>query len=119
MLINLSNHPSTQWSEEQKSAAVLYGETVDLPFPAVDPERDKAYIDALSDEYIQNVQELSQGKDTTIHVMGEMTLTFSLVKKLQTMGFTCIASTSERMVTETEAGQKEVFFRFKRFREYQ
>ena len=42
-----------------------------------------------------------------------------LVKSLQELGFTCMASTSERIVKEEGPGyKKEVSFRFARFREY-
>lgn len=44
MLLNLSNHPSSLWCDEQKKAAeTLFGEIVDLPFPQVDPNGDEAY----------------------------------------------------------------------------
>ena len=37
MFINFTNHPSAQWSAEQKAAAQAYGEVIDLAFPAIDP----------------------------------------------------------------------------------
>lgn len=44
MLLNLSNHPSSLWCDEQiKAAETLFGEIVDLPFPQVDPNGDEAY----------------------------------------------------------------------------
>ncbi len=36
--INLTNHPSTKWGADQLAAAKKYGNIVDIPFPAVDPE---------------------------------------------------------------------------------
>ena len=36
MLINLKNHPSDKWTDDQKNGAIeLYGELKDLPFPMV------------------------------------------------------------------------------------
>ena len=42
MFVNLSNHPSSNWTPEQISAAG--GNVVDLPFPQVLPDGDEAYI---------------------------------------------------------------------------
>ena len=51
--------------------------------------------------------------------MGELTLTFSLLKRLQEYGIRCVASTSKRIVKEEVPGRKEeVIFEFERFREY-
>lgn len=118
MLINLSNHPSASWSPQQLAAAKVYGEIVDLPFPAVDPEADEAEIAALGDEYLFKIKQLAQGKNVVVHLMGEMTLSFCLVRLLQDVGITCVASTSERMVEEEHNGKKEVYFLFKQFRAY-
>jgi hypothetical protein len=49
--------------------------------------------------------------------MGEMTFTFTLVKKLKQAGIPCLASTMERLVKE-EDGKKIVEFKFVQFREY-
>jgi hypothetical protein len=118
MLINLSNHPSTFWKEEQKKAAVLYGKVVDLPFPEVDPEKDEAYIDLLANEQVQKILTLSSEKDITVHLMGEMTLTVAILKRVQALNITCIASTTRRMVKEDDNGHKELTFKFERFRKY-
>lgn len=119
MLINLSNHPYSLWSEEQKTAAAVFGESIDLPFPDVDAAADETYIRHLADEYLQKVKQIVDEKTVTIHLMGEMTLTFALVKRLQNDGFSCVASTSKRIVKETEPNYKEVIFQFERFRRYE
>lgn len=39
MLLNLSNHPSDLWTEQQtKTARQLYGRLIDSPFSNVDPQ---------------------------------------------------------------------------------
>lgn len=119
MLINISNHPSYAWSEAQKEAAKEYGVIVDLPFPVVDADVDEDYIASLADEYVVKVKQISVGKSVTIHLMGEMTLTFALLKRLQKEGFCCIASTSKRIVLEYEPNHKEVIFQFEKFRRYE
>lgn len=118
-LINLSNHPSTNWSETQIKAASKYGEIVDLPFPSVDAAGDEVYIAALADEYLSKVLQIASGRNVTVHLMGEMTFTFALVKLLQKEGLDCIASTTEREVIELPSGKKEATFKFVKFRKYQ
>lgn len=119
MLLNLSNHPSANWSEEQKTAAnQQYGEIVDLPFPQVSPEGDEAYIAAIADEYSKKVEKLSSRQSITVHLMGEMTLAFALAKRLQDNGITCVASTTERIAEDDAKGGKISKFKFVRFREY-
>lgn len=118
MLINLSNHPLNKWSHAQIEAALRYGKIIDLPFPAVKADGDEAYISDLADEYVRKVLSLSDGEKSTIHLMGEMTLTFAILKRLQERGFRCIASTSERLVEDLAQGHKEVIFQFVRFRDY-
>ena len=53
MLINLTNHPFTQWCDKQLEAARTYGEIMDIPFPEVDENANEIYISALADEYLQ------------------------------------------------------------------
>lgn len=117
-LINFSNHPSCNWSEKQKKEALKYGEIIDIPFPEVDAKGDENYIDNLSDYCLNKIHSICDKGVVTIHLMGELTLTFSLLKRLQEMGISCIASTSKRIVKEYPNGKKEVTFQFERFREY-
>jgi hypothetical protein len=120
MLINLSNHPSTDWPSEQKTAAVeQFGEIRDLSFPDVNPDGDEEYIQALAAEYVKKITNCELlNTNVSVHVMGEMTFTFAMVKALQQEGITCIASTTERVSVE-ENGVKTSEFRFVRFRKYE
>lgn len=119
MLINLSNHPSAKWPENQINVATqLYGNVVDLPFPNVDPTGDEEYITNLANEYLAKVLEIAQQDIVYVHIMGEMTLTHKLVNMLSINNITCIASTTQRIVEEGPAGEKIVTFRFERFRRY-
>lgn len=118
LLINLSNHPTTLWSEEQQFAALIYGEFMDLPFPRIDPRGDTEYIKRLVDEYFESIKQISKNRKTTIHLMGEMTFTFALLNKLLSEGIDCIASTSERKVIELGSGKSETIFSFVQFRKY-
>lgn len=119
ILINYSNHPYDYWDSKQKEAAQTYGKVIDIPFPKVNEKEDETYIEQLAEKCMLDI--LSQGNKTeiTVHLMGELTLTFALLKRLQKLGIRCIASTSKRMVKEEVSGKKEeVIFIFERFREY-
>jgi hypothetical protein len=118
MLINLSNHPSAKWSNEQLTVAESYGRIVDLPFPEVNPNGDEKYIDQLANDYSYKVMSMAGDSNLTVHIMGEMTFTFALVSLLKSNGINCIASTTERIVNEFGNGQKQATFRFVRFRKY-
>lgn len=118
IFVNFSNHPSSIWSEAQKRAASDYGELVDLPFPAIAPEEDRDYIEELAAEYFEKVTDIADPASAVVHIMGELSFTFSLIGKLKAAGYKCIASTTSRMVTTDEKGNKVASFGFVRFREY-
>lgn len=119
LLLNFSNHPSTGWSRQQKAAAAEYGTIVDVPFPAIDENADTATIRTLSEEYSRKLQSYGSNKEITIHIMGEHTLVHSLLSRMQTSGYRCIASTTKRIVEEQADGTRNVKFCFSRFREYE
>lgn len=119
MLINLSNHPSANWSAEQTEAAVQqFGNIVDLPFPQIEPQATKDDIHRMAQDYLNRVHQKGAPDITAIHIMGEMTLTFALVQMLKDAGYRCYASTTVREVYESEPGKKTVIFQFVSFREY-
>ncbi|MEJ5301946.1 MAG: CRISPR-associated protein [Bacteroidales bacterium] len=120
MLINLSNHPSTQWDENQiNQAKNLYGNVIDLSFPFIDPDGDEEYIRNLTEEYFEKIMEISKNHSSNlaVHLMGEMTFAFQLAAKLLKNNIACIASTTERSVVENQ-NTKISKFRFVRFRRY-
>lgn len=116
MLLNLSNHPSNLWSDEQMSQAITeYNKVEDLAFPQVKPELDENQLDELVQMYFEKVQRI---RPKAVHVMGEMTFTYRLVSKLQKENIICIASTTERKVFKESEGNKISKFQFVRFRKY-
>lgn len=120
LFLNLTNHPSNLWCDKQLEAARTFGEIMDMPFPMIDETDNETYISALADEYFQKILELAKDKNVTVHLMGELTFTFALLKRLQEYGIPCVASTSKRIVKEESAGRKsEVIFQFERFRRYE
>lgn len=120
IFLNLTNHPSFLWNDKQREAARVYGEIMDMSFPAIDETDDETYISTLADEYLQKILDLAKENNVTVHLMGELNFTFALLKRLQEHGIMCVASTSKRIVKEEEAGRKgEVIFQFERFRRYE
>ncbi len=119
MLLNISNHPSKLWDEKQSVVAKrLFGMVVDVPFPAVDPAADEPTIQALAHDYTDKVCTMGTPQSVVVHVMGEMTLTYTLVGLLRAKGYRCVASTTERQVLDEKSGRKVVQFTFVRFRNY-
>lgn len=118
MLVNFSNHPSHYWEKKQIEASHDYGELIDMPFPQIGPNATDKELQKLSDEYVQRIISLGDPKAITVHIMGEMTFAFMVVTKLKEMGIKCVASTTERKVTENDDGTKMSVFSFVKFREY-
>lgn len=119
IFINYTNHPISGWSNEQVSAAKKYAEElVDIPFIVIDPDKDEDDIEKIADSELKKILKVAEGHDATVHLMGEQTLSFSLIKKLQGLGVRCVASTTKREVKDLGDNKREVTFRFVKFREY-
>lgn len=116
MLLNLSNHPSSAWPENQKALAVeSYGDIQDLPFPQIDPHSDEEEILILAKSYLSQIIKL---EPTVVHLMGELTFSFKLVELLKFHGISSIASTTHRTTQDLPDGTKVSKFEFVRFRSY-
>lgn len=121
MLINLSNHPSKNWSARQKEAALSkYAKIYDLPFPDIDPNDTEKQISEMAFTYLDKIQKIIANidcQDSAVHIQGEFTFVFKLVTLLKSSNINCLASTSQRKVQELE-GKKIVEFNFVKFRSY-
>ena len=123
MFLNISNHPSDKWGFEQSSAAEALGEggIIDIPFPAVDPHIFPIQVRELADELINQVCEYPVD-ETVVMVQGEMTLTFTVVSRLLSLGYQVVAATTERKVEERVlpdgSVEKTSRFQFVQFRNY-
>lgn len=120
MFINFSNHLHDQWSSEQCEAAKVYGEVVDMNFPAVPAMADEAWIFETASSVCKQI--ISRHPEAVL-VQGEMTLTYSVVKILRDNGITVVSASSERCC-ETEIAPdgstvRKSVFKFVRFRKYQ
>lgn len=119
ILINHTNHPSNQWSSEQRAAAEEYGEIEDMPFPAVPAQANREEVQQLAEA---EFSEIVARQPAAVLCQGEFTYTFAMVKLLQEAGIKVLAACSERcveeMVDEEGISHKESRFRFVQFREY-
>jgi len=115
VFLNLTNHPSSRWSDAQRTAAEqLATPVVDRRFPAVPADWDLGQVQRLA---LETVADLPHGITHAL-VSGEYTLTVSLVGLLQAHGVRCLAACAERDVVQIDAERKEQRFRFVRFRGY-
>lgn len=116
--VNLSNHPSAYWSKEQKKAALSFGEIEDMEFPDVAPDASEEDIAEKAGRITQAICKKAETQHVTVHVMGEMTLVFAIVSRLQAVGIECVASTTQRKAEVRADGSKYSEFKFQRFRKY-
>ncbi|WP_372775251.1 CRISPR-associated protein [Mangrovibacterium sp.] len=120
MFINLSNHPSNEWTKEQLRAASVWGEILDIPFPSIDPLLNEQEVEILVTAYLSKIRAIRPVDNSifVIHLMGELTFCFALVARLQQDGIRCVASTTKRETKSGIDGIKQTCFRFIRFRDY-
>ncbi|GMU86211.1 MAG: hypothetical protein AMXMBFR48_14530 [Ignavibacteriales bacterium] len=120
MLINLSNHPYSTWSEDQKTAAIeKFGTVLDFPFPVVNPVWGIEEVSGLADECMEQLFQIAdKNSQVNVHLAGEFTLVYQILERLKLSGFDAVIATSERMTLEQPDGSKVVRFRFVRFRSY-
>lgn len=121
MLINLSNHPSSEWEKEQLDEATrLFGKLTDLPFPVIDPDWNKETVLEAAVQYAKSCLEIiKQGNDdaNAIHIMGELTFCFQFVQLMKQHNIPCVASTTSRISEKTQLGKISRFV-FRKFRNY-
>jgi hypothetical protein len=120
-LLNISNHPSSGWTDKQIMAARRdYRAIIDFSFPNVDPELDEEGVRQLAEKTIFDILwHLPERSEALVaHVMGEMSLVYQMVNLLESKNITCICSTTKRIVEVLPNGQKLSKFEFVRFRPY-
>lgn len=119
MLLNLSNHPKELWPEAQLQAAEQqFGSIQDLPFPQISPYADEEEVQFLAYKYLDEIQQIGTPEQVTVHIMGEMNFTYAMVQLLKQNGYTCVASTTRRIVDQVSNDSKLTTFQFVRFRRY-
>lgn len=121
MLINLSNHPTSQWSTKQLNTALKkYKSVFDLPFPQIPPRASEEQVEKIGNSYVKKCKAIiskSSDKHNAVHIMGELTFCFAVISKLIKAGVKCVASTTTRNATQVN-DSKISKFEFVKFREY-
>lgn len=121
MLINLTNHPLGKWGSEQKEYAIsIYGKVMDLPFPTISPYASLEEIKKTAEQTFLTIKHFfsdSNDSKNAVHVMGEFTFVYSLLKLLESERIEAVASTTTRSAVERE-GKKISEFKFVKFRNY-
>ena len=120
MILNITNHPVSQWSMEQlQAAAKIGGEVIDLQFPNIPSSYSEEDIQREALYYFNKALQLNP---TAVVVQGEFSFTFALVSMLKKGGIPCYAACSERCskqeVQPDGTVLKKSHFAFVRFREY-
>jgi hypothetical protein len=119
LFINISNHPSANWSQRQIDEAKKFGEIVDYPFPVVGAAWGEEDICRIAEKVIQDV---SVYKDAVLLIQGEYTLTYRLVSQAKELGIRVVAACSNRVtqesVNEDGTTTKISKFEFVQFRDY-
>lgn len=113
LFVNLSNHPSGDWSTAQRDACLaLATELVDVPFPHVDPDLED--LSSMADGLLDQVP------DGCTHalVQGELVLVTELVRRLQGRGVRCWAATTARDMVQAPDGSRTYRFAFVKLRAY-
>lgn len=118
MFINLSNHPFSSWSAKQLEAAKQYGDLAEMAFPNIESNCSTEVVRMLATAYVTDIMEHYPAENLTVHIMGEQTFCYHVVRQLKQRNVRCVASTTERIVKEIKENKRIVEFTFVQFREY-
>ena len=129
IILNISNHLSSLWSDEQVQACKAFAlpnaqarcpgitaeavTILDVPFPRVDPHLDKDGVELLASECAMTYVFPRKRAIVGVHLMGEQSLCMALRRLL---GCPVFVSTTERIVKELPDGTKQSTFRFVQMR---
>lgn len=120
--INISNHLSSTWSEEQvQKAKELGGTIIDYPFPEVEPEASEEEIITIATKILEDIKSKVGEEElckSVILVQGEFSLTVALVSMLKQIGIKVVCATTKRVVKHNPDGSITRYFSFVKFRQY-
>lgn len=121
MFVNLSNHPSEKWSDQQKGMFSGGHAIVDIPFPPVPASASMVEVHAMARDivaahFIDPARGWTDGRKNRVMVQGEFSLTIELTRMLQALGWECVVACSERNTVDNDDGTKTTRFEFVRFR---
>ena len=119
IFINHTNHASTQWSQEQRTAAKKYGEIIDLSFPNISADWNEEKIS----QFVEiNAKKIIEMNPAAVLCQGEYNYTYAMINYLKQNNIVVLAAASERVVDEKVqldgTTQKISSFKFVQFRQY-
>lgn len=122
MFVNLSNHPSKLWSQQQIEAAIkIAGEIEDIPFPQIDPKASLGEVQEIADKFFAEIlilKEKSKNEKFAVLAIGEFTFTYLIINLCRNSNIPVYCSTTVRVTSIDKEGNKISIFNFERFREY-
>ena len=135
---NISNHPSANWSDKQKKAAIKLAvfehrfpedmETdpatefsiKDIPFPEIPPKAGTETIASLLFDVLEQLPEsgkTEEGGRWVVFAAGQFFANYLLVDELHRRGFCVVEATTTRNTVDLPDGKKQVCFDFCLWRE--
>ncbi len=116
MLLNLSNHPSSDWPATQLEFALKnWNKVEDLPFPNIDPNWNTDRVLQEAEIFVAMIRKTDP---TAVHLMGELCFCFHLCRLLKEAGLRVVASTTQRKASIDARGNKTSTVEFVQFRDY-
>ncbi len=119
MFINLSNHPSSLWAEEQLKEAEKFGKIKDVPFPFVSPYATENDIEKIAETIVCDIM---KEKPDAVMCQGEFSLSYAIISRLLQKEVTVLTACSEREAEEQildNGGVKKIcLYKFIKFRKY-
>ncbi len=115
ILINHSNHVSTNWGSKQKAGWV---KIVDISFPNIPPSFSTEDVEKLVDENLKRIETIVKtypGAEIYIMLQGEFSYCYIMFTKLQKYRIKIAIPTTERLV-EMKDGAKITRFEFNQWR---
>ena len=121
--LNLSNHPISQWSEEQKQAAknLRCGDLLEFPggLPLIPANAKIADVEKIAETIFKEVNKLNIA---AAYVAGEFTLTYILVSQLEASDVRCFVATADQSCNEVlqddGSSSKQSVFKFVSWQSY-
>lgn len=121
MLLNLSNHPVTEWTKDQLEIAEHdFGRIIDEPFPMIPPEYSGEEVRQMAEQYLDICRSVlgQPDKGNAVMLSGEIVFCSMLSHMLLKAGYRVVCATTRRDVINHGDGIIERTFKFIRFRDY-
>jgi len=108
ILINISNHPSASWDDNQKKG---WDKIIDVPFPNISADAKSSDVEDLAYDYLDKIKSICKQHNTNkIMLQGEFSFVFALQQLLLFDGeYDFYFPSTERKVTEKDGVKTSIF----------